>query len=125
MNAPFVNLVYTIGDGPETYFAHDKFTVFTQPLDKHTLCGELIYTPYYKDQPILTDDPITYDESSRRFTVESSDDSLSNSIESYGVNVEFKDWSPSPINSAVSTATNGANVEFDNPCNNPTISTTI
>ena len=93
----------------------------------HNLCGDLTYKPYYKDEnrPLESVDPITYDESKLQFTVDSDDDGLSDTIESYGVNVEFINWPRSEDNPIVSTATNGANVEYDNPCNNPTIGATI
>jgi hypothetical protein len=85
-------------------------------LEGHTLCGDLKYTPSYNDQPLGSDDPLTYDDSSREFTIVSTNASLSGTIVPYGVDVEFITW-PKSIYSTVSTATNGANVEYDNPCN--------
>jgi len=97
---------------------HLQFTVATQPLVGHTLCGGMSYTPYYNDQPIQVNSPVKYNESTLTFTVQTDDVNYDQLIHSYGVNVEFTNW-PSSTNTGVSTATNGAFVEYNDPCLNP------
>ena len=45
---------------------------------------------------------------------------LDDPIVSYGVEVEFVNW-PETTNPEVSTAKNGAYVEYGNPCDTPTM----
>ena len=115
----FINLDYTIGNNAVPSAPHPEFVVKTKPLVGHTLCGLLDYTPYYKYLTLVENDPVTYEKSTREFTVYTTDDDLIDKIEPYSVDAEFVEW-PLTDYSNVSTATSVAYVEYNNPCLTPT-----
>ena len=120
----FPDYDYTVSGAALDFLPHPEFTVQTQPLADHTLCGELEYTPFFGDdqQPMINDgsEPLTYDPSTRVFTAYTNDDSLVGDIEDYGVVATFKNYPPGPTNPNVSTARNpSGQVEFFEPCLTP------
>ena len=57
-------------------FAHSSFTVITNPF-AHSLCGDLAYsTTFVGTATNLTSDPMTYDTTTRTFSIYSEDFSL-------------------------------------------------
>ena len=100
--------------------AHAEFTVVTQPLAGHTLCGPLDYKPFYgpSAEPLDGDEPVTYNESTREFTAFSNDDNLIGTVEDYGVTACFENWPPTTY-PTVSTTSNNGEIMFNEPCLDP------
>lgn len=89
--ATLADLQYIISSNAKTFApiatGTDAIFVTTEPI-VHTLCGNLKFTVLYKGQ---TNDQsvLTYDETNLDFTAESSDKTLIDDTETYGIIAEF------------------------------------
>jgi hypothetical protein len=104
-----------------TYDPHAVFTVKTVPTT-HTLCGDLVYEPRYNGQA-LDGVVLTYASDTRKFTVNSEDDSLIAQIVPYSVIATLINYPVGTYSSAPSVE-NGANILFNNPCTSATLEVT-
>ena len=95
----------------------------TTPIN-HSLCGVLIYEPRYGDEELSDSVPLTYDSDSRKFTIESNESTLIDTVVPYSVIVTLEEY---PINTYPNAPEeeNGANILFGNPCDSPTFTASV
>ena len=96
---------------------HGSFSVETTPLVGHSLCGSLKIEPKFNSLA-LTGDPLTYDESNRKFTVYSTQSDLIGETKTYSLHVSFSTY-PLDQYSSVSTTSASGQISFSNPCLKP------
>ena len=98
--------------------AHGEFTVVTQPLVAHNLCGALTLTAKYDNADLPSSDPLTqvgYSSADREFVIVSTNGDLIGTTKPYSVTAQFQNYSPSDFG-GVSTATASGIINFIDPC---------
>ena len=94
---------YIIDSVAFTFDVEGEFTVETEPIIGHTLCGDLSFVAKY-DNTLMDGDPMAYNEVTREFTASSSDGTLIGLVDQpYSVEVEFVTY-PLSTYSTVATA---------------------
>ena len=83
--------VYIIDGESKPLTVHGSFSVETTPLVGHSLCGSLTIEPKFNSLA-LTGDPLTYDESNRKFTVYSTQSDLIGETKTYSLHVSFSSY---------------------------------
>jgi hypothetical protein len=114
----FEDIHYDISTNPESY-THARFTIKTTPVS-HLLCGNLVYEPRYNNLALTGNPPVTYATSTRKFTVESTDEDLENTVVPYSVIATLVNY-PLASYSSAPKEEGGANVLYGNPCDSPVL----
>jgi hypothetical protein len=91
--------------------------VKTEPIN-HNLCGNIVYEPRYNGEA-LNGEVLAYDSDTREFTVESGNEDLVGEIVPYSVIATLADYPRGDDFPDAPSAENGANILFNNPCNDP------
>ena len=109
---------YIIDSEPFTFDPEGEFTVETEPVVGHTLCGDFKFVAKFANQ-VVTGDPLSYNDATREFTADSEDGNLLTDPEQpYSIEVEFLTY-PLSTYPTVDTASAASTIEFINPCLKP------
>ena len=101
--------------------AHGLFTVETNKVIGHNLCGDITLTPSYDGALLPSADPLTqvgYSSTDLQFSIISTNGDLIGSTKPYSVTASFQLYSPSEF-AGVSTATASGIINFIDPCLKP------
>jgi hypothetical protein len=112
---------YIIDSGSKNLNVHGLFTVVTQPVTGHNLCGNLSLTPKYDGASLPSADTltqVTYESAASQFAIISTNGDLIGGSKPYSVIAKFQNYDPS-VFTGVSTAEANGIINFIDPCLQP------